>query len=153
MKVNKGDRIPRKIWIFLVVGLLATGLAGAFVYGLINEPSAEPAPITLQKKEAPDFQKLIGRWVRTDGGYVIELSKIHPDGRAEATYLNPRPINVSRSTVSEVDGVIILFIELRDQGYPGSTYELKYHPDHDMMVGVYFQAAIQQSYDVVFQRK
>ncbi len=88
-----------------------------------------------------------------DGGYVIELSKIHSDGRADAAYFNPRPINVSRSSVSEVDGIIVLFIELQDQGYPGSTYELKYNPNHDMMVGVYFQAAIQQSYDVVFQRK
>ena len=101
----------------------------------------------------PDFDKLVGSWVRPDGGYVIEITKMHPDGKVEAAYLNPRPIHVSRSNVSEVNGIIKLFIELQDQGYPGSTYTLKYNPEYDAMAGVYFQAVIQQPFDVIFQRK
>jgi hypothetical protein len=84
---------------------------------------------------------------------VIEVNKIHPDGNVEAGYFNPRPIHVAKSTVSEKNGVIELFIELRGQGYPGSTYTLIYNQERDVMVGVYFQAAIQQPFDVIFQKK
>ena len=101
----------------------------------------------------PDFNRLIGSWARPDGGYVIEVRKIYPDGKADAAYFNPQPINVSRSRISEADGIIKLFIELRDRGYPGSLYELKYNPEYDALVGVYFQAAMQQSFDVMFLRK
>jgi len=46
-----------------------------------------------------------------------------------------------------------LFIELRDAGYPGSTYELIHDPRSDLLSGVYFQAAMGQRFDVVFVRK
>ena len=113
----------------------------------------EPAATISQKKETSDFDRLVGSWVRPDGGYVIEIHKIHPDGKVDAAYFNPSPIHVSRSTVSEKDGIIELFMELRGQGYPGSTYTLKYNPAYDAMVGIYFQAVIQQPFDVIFQRK
>ena len=71
----------------------------------------------------------------------------------DAAYFNPSPINVSRSTVSEKDGIIELFIELQGKGYPGSTYTLKYKQEYDAMVGIYFQAVIQQPFDVIFRRK
>jgi hypothetical protein len=50
------------------------------------------------------------------------------------------------------DGNLLVFVELRDQGYPGSTYTLAYQPDSDRLVGIYFQAAVQQHFEVVFQR-
>ena len=43
---------------------------------------------------AADFQPLMGRWQRTDGGYVIEIGRIDADGKLTAGYFNPRPINV-----------------------------------------------------------
>jgi hypothetical protein len=103
--------------------------------------------------EKVDLPKLIGDWVRPDGGYVISIRRIAPDGRVEAAYLNPRPINVSRAEVSVVGDTATLFIELRDAGYPGSTYELSYDPRSDRLAGVYFQAAMGQRFDVVFVRK
>ena len=105
------------------------------------------------QKIAPDFGRLVGAWVRPDGGYVIEISKIYPNGRVDAAYFNPRPIYVSRANVSEKNGIIELFIELQGKGYPGSTYTLRYNPDSDVMVGIYFQAVIQQQFDVYFKRK
>jgi len=75
------------------------------------------------------------------------------DGNVDAAYFNPRSINVGMASVKEADGHLELFIELQDQGYPGSTYKLKYNAKYDAMVGVYFQAVMQQSYDVIFQRK
>jgi hypothetical protein len=152
-KPNKSIPQKRKKWLIPLICLIFLGLAAAVLYGLMNSSSSEmPAPISLQK-ETSDFDRLVGSWVRPDGGYVIEVSKIHPGGKVEAAYFNPRPINVSRSNVSEKEGMIELFIELQGKGYPGSTYTLKYNPEHDVMVGVYFQAAIQQSFDVIFQRK
>jgi len=99
-----------------------------------------------------DFRKLIGRWLRPDGGYVIDIRKIHADGKVDAGYYNPQPINVSRAEAIGADTGVKLFIELRDIGYPGSTYTLIYNPQKDMMFGLYYQAAMGQIFDVVFVR-
>ena len=152
-KPNKRVRKKRKKWLLPLICLVLIGLAAAAFYGLMNRSSTEPAATISQQRETPDFDRLVGSWVRPDGGYVIEIRKIHPDGKVDAAYFNPSPIHVSRSTVSEEDGIIELFIELQGQGYPGSTYTLRYNPTYDAMVGIYFQAVIQQPFDVIFQRK
>ena len=36
-----------------------------------------------------DFRKLIGRWLRPDGGHVIDIREIHADGKVDAGYYNP----------------------------------------------------------------
>jgi hypothetical protein len=120
-----------------VICLVLIGLAAAAFYGLTNRSSRQPAATISQQRETPAFDRLVGSWVRPDCGYVIEISKIHPNGKVDAAYFNPRPIHVSRSSVSEKDGIIELFIELQGKGYPGSTYTLKYNPEHDAMVGIY----------------
>jgi len=152
-KPNKRVRKKRKKWLLPLICLVLIGLAAAAFYGLMNRSSTEPAATISQQRETPDFDRLVGSWVRPDGGYVIEISKIYPDGKVDAAYFNPRPIHISRSNVSEEDGIIELFIELQGKGYPGSTYTLKYKPEYDAMVGIYFQAVIQQPFDVIFQRK
>ena len=82
-----------------------------------------------------DPVQLVGKWQRTDGGYVMELTNPTFDGRLTAAYFNPRSINVSRSGWVLEDGNLLVFVELRDQGYPGSTYTLAYQPDADRLVG------------------
>ena len=99
-----------------------------------------------------DFQALVGKWVRPDGGYVISVRSVDPDGHVDAGYFNPRPINVSRAEVSAEGKAVKLFIELQAAGYPGSTYELIYDPGNDALVGIYFQAAMQQRFQVHFVR-
>ena len=152
-KPIKPVREKSKKWLLPVMGLILMGLAAAVFFGLMNRSATEPAATISPKKETPGFDRLVGSWVRPDGGYVIEISKIYPDGKVDAAYFNPRSIHVSRSTVSEKDGLIELFMELQGQGYPGSTYTLKYNPEYDAMVGIYFQAVIQQPFEVIFQRK
>ena len=98
------------------------------------------------------FQVLRGRWLRPDGGYVIEVKAIDDSGKMEAAYLNPKPINISKAQANQEGTVLKVFIELRDTGYPGSNYTLTYDPQSDQLYGVYFQAALQQNFDVVFQR-
>jgi hypothetical protein len=150
---RKNIQRKRKKWLIAVVCLVLAGLTAAVLYGLMHGFAIEKAATISPGKEAPDYDRLVGRWIRPDGGYVIEVNKIHPDGKVDAAYFNPQPIHVAKSTVSEKNGVIELFIELRGKGYPGSTYTLKYNPEHGVMVGIYYQAALQQSFDVIFQRK
>jgi hypothetical protein len=152
---KKSARKKKRKWPILLICLVVLGLAAVVVYGLMDRFSPETATTATisPKKERVDFDRLVGRWVRPDGGYVIEIRRIHTDGKVNAAYFNPRPIHVSRSNVSEENGIIQLFIELQGQGYPGSTYTLKYNSESDVLVGVYFQAVIKQPFEVVFQRR
>jgi uncharacterized protein (DUF2147 family) len=98
------------------------------------------------------FQKLEGRWQRDDGGYLIDISRVDAGGTLTAAYFNPRPINVAKAEASMLGQTVRVFIELRDVNYPGSTYQLTYDPAEDRLKGSYFQAALQETYDVVFVR-
>jgi len=98
------------------------------------------------------FKKLEGRWRRADGGYVLDIRKVRPDGAMDAAYLNPRSINVSKAQATR-DGVTVrVFVELRAPNYPGSTYTLTYDSKRDELYGVYYQAVEGRSFDVVFAR-
>jgi hypothetical protein len=99
-----------------------------------------------------DFQPLIGRWQRTDGGYIIEIRSIAPDGKITAGYYNPRPINVEQAQASMQKDHIKVEVTLRDQGYPGSAYTLVYAPDKDALFGYYYHAVSGQNFEVVFIR-
>jgi hypothetical protein len=71
------------------------------LHGLILFVLALLLPLsTIDQASAADFRPLIGRWQRTDGGYVIEIKRVATDGTMQAAYFNPRPINVSRATAS-----------------------------------------------------
>lgn len=98
------------------------------------------------------FDQLKGRWQRADGDYVIEIRGIAPDGKLNAGYFNPQPINVAKATASPEGANVKVFIELRDVNYPGSTYTLLYAPGKDRLVGTYFQAVAGETYDVFFER-
>ena len=114
--------------------------------------SANPATAAAAPTATGDFQKLIGRWLRPDGGYILEFKSVAPDGKLTATYLNPRPINISQAEARKEAGAVKVFVELRDQSYPGCTYKLTYDPEHDVLAGEYFQALMGKKFDVGFER-
>jgi hypothetical protein len=120
-------------------------------FGVCNAPSTAAAD---RSKSAvrTDEQRLTGRWVRPDGGYVLELKEIGKDGSLKAAYFNPRPINVSKAEWRRIGDRIQIFVELRDVNYPGSIYTLVYFPENDQLVGKYFQAVQGETYDVRFMR-
>ena len=66
----------------------------------------------------PDFVVLKGRWVRTDGGYVIDIKSVDAGGRMQAAYYNPNPINVSRAEAARSGAAVTVFIELRGPRLP-----------------------------------
>lgn len=101
---------------------------------------------------ADDFQPLMGRWQRTDGGYVIEIRSIAPDGKISAGYFNPRPIHVEKAQASKSKDHIKVEITLRDVGYPGSAYTLMFVSEKDVLLGYYYHAVSRQYFDVLFVR-
>ena len=103
--------------------------------------------------EKPDFKVIIGEWVRPDGGYVLRVRAIKPDGSVDAGYYNPKEINIAEAKVSLWKGLVKLFIKLQDKGYPGSTYKLYYYAEKDALVGFYYQAQLKQTFEVAFTRK
>ena len=102
--------------------------------------------------EPVNMQKLVGRWLRTDSPYVIEIREVSPDGTLRAGYYNPQPINVSAAKVEDKNGTLQVFVELHDTGYPGSNYTLDYDHQNDALEGTYFQATLKQSFNVAFMR-
>ncbi|MSR65852.1 MAG: hypothetical protein EXS24_00570 [Pedosphaera sp.] len=100
----------------------------------------------------PLFEKLIGRWERPDGGYVLELRSVDAEGKFDAGYFNPGAIKVERAQAFSEAGTTKLFVILRDVNYPGCTYKLSYDSKADQLFGEYFQAAVQETYPVTFAR-
>lgn len=98
------------------------------------------------------FDILRGRWVRPDGGYVITIQGVGPDGKLDAAYANPSPLPFAEAQASRDDKTIKLFFELRAGGYNGSTYTLTYDPAYDVLYGVYYQAVARQRFNVYFER-
>jgi hypothetical protein len=99
-----------------------------------------------------DLQKLAGNWLRPDGEYRLEIKTVAPDGTLDAAYFNPNPIKVSAAKATVEGGAAKVFVELRDTGYPGCNYTLTYDALEDQLKGVYFQAAMQQRYEIFFVR-
>lgn len=128
---------------------LRTGLLMAILFHAIFLPAVALAG----SGEDPDFQTIIGEWVRTDGGYRIHILNVRDDGTADVRYFNPARIHVAEAGASLWKGLIKLYIKLQDKGYPGSTYTLYYYAEKDVMAGFYYQAALGKTYDVVFLRK
>jgi len=126
-----------KVFRWMIIGMVITLLSAG----------------TAASEEKPDFKVMIGKWVRSDGGYIVQIRDVNPDGSVDAGYFNPAKINIVEANVSLRKGFVKLFIKLQDKGYPGSTYTLYYYPEKDALAGFYYQAAIGQTYKVVFLRK
>jgi len=145
----------------LVVTALATGLALGFVACDKSAPAPPSAPspasgatnLSVTPAAAhPELQKLIGKWERPDGGYILEIRGVDAGGKLDASYANPSPIKVSRARAYSEGGETKLFIELTDVNYPGCIYQLALDTKNDQLFGTYFQAALQQTFDVAFGR-
>jgi hypothetical protein len=60
---------------------------------------------SMSKREVPaspqadqiTTERLIGRWVRPDGGYVLEIRSVQDNDTLDVSYYNPRSINVYRA--------------------------------------------------------
>jgi uncharacterized protein (DUF2147 family) len=147
-KLNKRQPVSRTCIVILIVAFLWTsGLEAS-----VAEAAAEKADAGRPAAAQSEFQRLEGKWVRPDGGYILELKNIKKDGSLTAAYYNPRPIKVFSAQWNRKEGKINLFVELRDVNYPGSTYTLQYDPATDRLKGKYFQAVERRTFDIEFVR-
>ena len=94
--------------------------------------------------------KLEGKWQRTDGGYILDLSDAKSNGDITAGYFNPNPVNVGRALWQNNAGKLMLMVELQDRNYPGSIYNLEYVGSQNILKGTYFQAVEKMTYNVEF---
>ena len=156
---HKRRNFPTLLLIIVCAGVAIAG--GLLIFNKYanktDQKTAISASDSSSESNAPtvtpdNLRKLVGRWVRPDGGYVIDIRNVHADGKLQAAYFNPRPIHVSQEQVTQKEGEIQILIELRDVGYPGATYALRYNAKHDVLAGLYHQPAVGQTFDVVFVR-
>jgi hypothetical protein len=134
----------------LVLGGL---LCAVVVSGGACSRSEAPAPEAAKPAAtATKFDKLLGRWARSDGDYMLELRAATAAGQLTAGYFNPSPINVEKAEARAEGGDLKVFVVLRDINYPGCTYQLTLDAQRDVLFGTYFQASQQQSYEIAFTR-
>lgn len=140
-----------------VIVLFSAAVALAWASWRNTEEPAETsasAGMPSAPASAPEaYAVLVGEWVRPDGGYVLAVSGVAPDGTASVSYFNPRPIRVARAEAKRERGRVGLFVELRDVNYPGSTYTLGYDAATDQLRGIYYQAAQDAQYEVASRRR
>ena len=147
-----------RLGLTISVGLV---LAGAMASCQKSEPPAQssaapvaPPPPAAVGVEAPaDVQKLLGRWLRSDGTYVLELRSADRTGVVQAGYFNPKSINVSRAIWMRGAEGLQVVVELNDAGYPGATYVLSHDAKTDTLVGKYHQPQMGQTFDIDFVRQ
>jgi hypothetical protein len=149
-------RIPNSLFFIETGSRKCTGiLTGMLLIPLLSMLLACQGPTNSRKEtgQAPaDYPRLAGTWVRPDGGYMLEIKDVGPDGGMKAGYFNPNPIHVAKAEWQRTEGRLQVFVELRDVNYPGSTYKLVYFPENDTFAGVYHQAMQNQDFDVGFMR-
>lgn len=164
-ETRKRDASPRETArsLLVFVGFSAVALTIAVVV-MKRAPSSDPTALPATNRPpphtaaAPDgtnaisHLRLVGRWLRPDGGYLLELRNAHSDGRLEAAYFNPSPIRVAQAQwTRETDGLHVM-VELRDANYPGAVYRLQLAPDAQLLRGQYYQPALEQTFEIEFRR-
>ncbi len=149
---------PWPIWLLIVV----VAVGAAVVFRPSRPPSADPSPdastaavtpaVAAGTNSNPAFRSLIGKWVREDGGYVLEIRSVDAEGKLQAAYFNPNAIHIAQARSLWENQVIKVFVELQDHNYPGCLYTLAFDPRKDRLTGSYFQAALGETYEVEFVR-
>ena len=138
MSKSKKKRSSERRWPLIAVMIVV-------VVGIVSA-------IVLVQGERGGFKTLNGRWLRLDGGYIFEIRAVDPSGKIDGLYFNPRPINIAKAEATRDGSKLNVLVELRAPNYPGSTYTLGYDREQDQLRGIYFQAALGQSFDVYFVR-
>ncbi len=134
------------LWVFVLGGIALAVSLLIFSLGNGTQPTG-------QAPSREEVAGLVGRWVRPDGGYVLDIRGVAADGTLDVGYFNPMPIKVARGEVARDGDAIRVFIELRDVNYPGSTYRLRYDPEGRHLAGEYVQPLSGQRFDVAFVRE
>ncbi len=144
------------VWWLLVAAAIVIGAAVWPRQSADRSAPGAASPEATHSATAPasadDLQFLKGRWIRPDGNYLLEIRQVEAGGQLDAGYFNPNPIRVVGARAAKEGAAVKVYIELNDVNYPGCQYNLTYLPEQRLLVGTYFQAALQQTYEVAFER-
>lgn len=157
-----GNRMSKRRHIIIItVWTTLLVVAAALFWGKLfpgdGDATVHPAKIQANERSAetrtpPALTRLVGRWQRSTGGYILDIKTVHEDRKIDAAYFNPRPIHVSKAEVITKGGYVIVVVTLQDRGYPGNMYTLTYDPDADRLAGVYHHRGLGEQFDVEFSR-
>jgi hypothetical protein len=142
-----------KIFSLRILSVLALGF-GVFALPTIAADATQGTAAKTGTQTAvaeSGFNVLLGNWVRPDGGYTITITDVDPNGILDASYANPNPLPFAQAKASVNGEAIEVFLELRAGGYNGSTYNLTYDPENNVLRGIYYQAVAQQKFDIYFE--
>ena len=142
--------MPARAISLLLGAALASAAIVAIGQGAAPAQSGSSSPSAAARI---DVDVLKGAWVRPDGGYLIVIKSIGPNGQLEAMYFNPNPLPFAKARALPEGAILRAFFELQAGGYAGSTYELTYDPASDQLKGIYYQAVAKQKFDIHFVRK
>jgi hypothetical protein len=139
LKILPGSVIPLMIF-------LAFSCSG-------NQQHDAEKPVEKSDADPGLHTQITGEWLRTDGSYVLNIQKFNDDSTLTTIYLNPKPIHIAETGWKVQEGFVYLFVRFDDEGYPGSYYSLGYLPEEDKLYGFYYQAVMDQEFEVLFERK
>jgi hypothetical protein len=151
----------RRLVLLVSIAFIALVFVWLLVFHRGGDNNVQPASTPVEIADAIEsatttaaepYEKLVGRWRRDDGGYVLEIGGVDADGKLKVGYFNPKPINVSRAEYAGAGDSLAVFVELTDVGYPGATYRLIYEANRDILIGLYTQPSANQTFDVHFAR-
>ncbi|MFM8337254.1 MAG: hypothetical protein ACKODK_16975, partial [Opitutaceae bacterium] len=97
----------------------------------VAAPAAATPAAPVDNAAPAEVQKMIGRWLRSDGTYALEIRGADRSGVVQAGYYNPKSINVSRAIWMRGPDGLQVIVELNDVGYPGATYVLSHDTAED----------------------
>ncbi|ADE54792.1 hypothetical protein [Coraliomargarita akajimensis] len=121
------------------------------VTGLRAQEGLQPPyeiPSTIAK--LPEQSDFLGDWLRGDGTYRLTIELV--EGSLVVKYFNPKSIQVESAEFAVESELPFLRVVLRDEGYPGSTYELGFLAERGILVGRYSRPGGQPS-DVYFVKQ
>jgi hypothetical protein len=78
------------------------------------------AAVTLLRGGNDSFYALNGRWLRPDGGYILEIRTVDASGKIAGVYLNPKPINIGKAEATRDGSTLKVFVELRAPNTPAA---------------------------------
>jgi hypothetical protein len=119
-------------------------------HGFSGRPGGVAAPAN------PGTNLPLRRFVGSLAPNRRRLPARYPRGRRRrqraGRLLQSAPIHVARAEATRDGEVLKIIVVLEDVGYPGSSYTLTWSPTERLLSGEYYQATLQEIFEVTFTR-
>ena len=102
-------------------------------------------------REESVAEKLTGKWIRDDGDYTLDIESVNENGTLNASYFNPKPIELGRTEWMMYKNKLHVLVELKGP-YVLSKCQLVYDAESKKLNGTFFQAVEQETYPIFFNK-